>query len=93
MFDLDSKTDAQWRARIEELKEEHTDRLVELQKELDRYKYSAENTRRDLVKTEYLITYILDYFLNERKIKVTERDLDLFYLQDILDKYYGERDV
>ena len=93
MFDLDSKTDAQWRARIEELKEEHTDRLSELQKELDKYKYEASNTQRDLEKTNYLITYLLDYFLNERKLVINERDMDLFYLKDIIDKYHEERDV
>ena len=93
MFDLDSKTDAQWRAKMEQLREEHTDRLAELQKEVDKHKYEAANLKRDLKKTEHLITYVLDYFLNERKLPIPERDMDLFYLTDIFNKYHEDRDV
>ena len=92
MISFDTKSGAEHRAELQRIRDECDDRLAELQKLLDKATYDLKHIKKDNTRLEYLIEYVLDYFLNERKLKISNRDMDLFYLKEILDKYHKERD-
>lgn len=80
--------DSEWRQKIIELEERCTDKLAEMQKYLDQAKYDRDSAQKDKEKVENVLRYVLDYFLEERNLRVSERDLDLFYLSDIFEEYF-----
>jgi hypothetical protein len=91
VFDLDSKSAAEWKKRVEETREEGIDKLSRLQIELDESRHAQKLYKRDSERLGYILTHVLDYFLNERRLTIPERDLDLFYLEDILEKFHKEK--
>lgn len=91
MFDIEKRSDAEWRQKLQEVRDECDDKLAGLQVQLDKAKYDLKHEQRDATKLRYLLTYVLDYFLNERNLKISKRDLDLFYLKEIVDEYHVER--
>jgi hypothetical protein len=88
MFDLDSKSDAQWRERVEQINEEHTDKLAQLQKQLDKSSYEEQQCRRELNQMSGILTHVLRYFLVERNLPMPKKDLDVFYLKDIIEQFH-----
>lgn len=91
MFDIEKKSDAEWRQRLQDVRDECDNKLAELQKTLDASVYKHKQEEREATKLRYLLTYVLDYFLNERKLEIPKRDMDLFYLEEIINTYHIER--
>ena len=93
MFELDNKSAMEWRKKIEDINEENTNKLVMLQKELDKSTYEYDQLIRESERMELALNHVLDYFMNERGIEVSAKDVDLFYLEEILEKFYTERRI
>ena len=74
------------RAEIERLKDD----LVRSGRDMTKMRYQIEELEGDLFKAEENIKLILYYFLDERSLEIPTKDLDKFYLSDLLEKYYDD---
>lgn len=93
MIDFESKTDAEWKEKIRKVSEDYDKKLMELQKELDSQNYLRRHAENEQERLTLLLKHVLGYFLTERKIEVSEREQDLHYMKDVIERYHEEEDA